>query len=58
MIFLIYYQHLITYVYKKFNEFRLIFYLIYVGCQQEENFHFSFGDLFNIEGDLILFEVD
>lgn len=27
-------------VYKKLNEFRLIFHLICVDCQQEENFHF------------------
>ena len=43
---------------KKFNAFRLIFYLISVDCQQEENFHFSLEDLFYIEGDLILSEVD
>ena len=43
---------------KKSNEFRLIFHLIWVDCQQEEKFHFLLGDLFNIEGDLILSEVD
>ena len=46
------------YFYKKINEFRLIFHLICVDCQQEENFHFSLGDLFNIEGNLILSEAD
>ena len=54
----IYYQHLTMYFYKKINEFRLIFHLICVDCQQEENFHFSLGDLFNIEGNLILSEAD
>lgn len=32
--------------------------LICVDCQEEENFHFLLGDFFNIEGDLILSEVD
>ena len=43
---------------KTFNEFWLIFHLICVDYQQEGNFHFSLGGLFNIEGDLILSEVD
>ena len=43
---------------KTFDKFWLIFHLICVDCQQEDNCHFSLGDLFNIEGDLIPSEVD
>ena len=43
---------------EKFNNFRFIVYFIYTDFQQEENFHFVLGDLFNIDSDLILSEVD
>ena len=43
---------------NKFNEFKLIVHLICIDCKNQENFHFCVGDLFNIEGDLILSEVD
>lgn len=43
---------------EKFNNFRLFYHLIGTDCQHEENFDFLLGHLFNIEGDLILSEVD
>lgn len=42
---------------EKFKEFHLVFHLVCGDCQQEENFYFLLGDLFNIEGDLILSQV-
>ena len=43
---------------EKFKNFRLLFHLLCIDCGHEENFHFLLGDLFNIEGDLILLQVD
>lgn len=43
---------------QKYKEFYLVFHLICVDYQQEENIHFLLGDVFNIEIDLMLFEVD
>ena len=43
---------------EKFNEFRLIFDLICIDCLHEKEFHCLLGELFNIEGDLILSKLD
>lgn len=43
---------------EKFNKFRLVFHLICIACLHEENFHFLLGELFSIDGDLILSELD
>ena len=42
---------------KKFKNFRLFFHLICTNFQHEEYFHLLLGDLYNIEGDLVLSEV-
>ena len=43
---------------ENFNNFRLLFCLICTDCEHVEDFHLLLGDLFNIECDLILFDVD
>ena len=42
---------------EKFKNFRFFLHLICTAGQHEENLHFLLGDLFNIEGDIILSEV-
>lgn len=42
---------------KKFKNFRLFFHLICTNFQHGEHFHLLLGDLYNIEGDLVLSEV-
>lgn len=42
----------------KFKNFRLFFCLICIDCSHEENCYFLLGDLFNIEGNLILSEME
>ena len=43
---------------EKFNNFGLLFRLICTDCEHEEDFHLLLGDLFNIESDLNLSDVD
>ena len=43
---------------EKFKNFRLFFHVICIDWEHEENFHFLLEDLFNIEGDLKLSEVE
>ena len=43
---------------ENFNNFRLLFHLICTDCEHVEDFHLLLGDLINIEGNLVLSDVD
>ena len=44
---------------EELNNFRrLLFHLICADCEHKEDFHLLLGDLFNIEGNIILYDVD
>ena len=43
---------------NKFKEFKLFFDIICFGCQHKETVDFLVADLFDIEGDLILSDVE
>ena len=51
-------QYMTIYTYRKVQQISPFFYIICTECQYEERFHFLLGDLVNIEGDLILLEID
>ena len=58
MIILKLWKHVIIMSMENYNNFRLLFRLICTDCEYVEDFQLLLGDLFNIEGDLILFDVD